>query len=135
MDKIIKLAKFLQEKRFFNQAKRKGLNPNNVHAISLAEDESGNNPSDSGIYYYYSGPLDDKTRPFCRLMLKLDKVFSEEVLNEMSRLLGYDVLVECGKWNCRHNFVKFRGKFVDTPGPTTREINKLLKEQADLLGL
>lgn len=77
-------------------------------------------------YYYYSGPNDEKTRPFCKLMLQIDKVFSEDDIAVMSIELGYDVQQYRGSYNCRHRWVRFRGKEISTPPPTINQIRKLI---------
>lgn len=76
-------------------------------------------------YYYYTGPLDEKTRPFCRKMLLMDKVFSEDEINIISNKLNYDVLVYMGSYNCRHEWVKFSGKIITTTKPTNRQLGDL----------
>lgn len=83
-------------------------------------------PEEGEDYFYYDGPLDEKTRDFCRLMLKIDKVFSRSQIDYISRELGYDVLVYCGSYNCRHNWIRFRGRFISTPEPTLGQIRKLI---------
>lgn len=83
-------------------------------------------PEEGVEYYYYVGPNDDKTRAFCKLMLKLDKVFSIDEISYISEELNYPVLEYKGSYNCRHNWVRFRGKRIFTPKPTVREIRKLI---------
>lgn len=85
-------------------------------------------PEQGVTYYYYNGPLDAKTRSFCRLMLKIDKVFSEEEINKISEELGYSVLEYCGSFGCRHQWIKFWGRRISTPKPTVREIRKLIND-------
>lgn len=85
-------------------------------------------PKDDQTYWYYNGPLDEKTRPFCKRLLQMDKVFSEEQINYISEELGYDVLQECGLYNCRHHWIKFSGRVIMTPPPTTREIRRVIND-------
>lgn len=85
-------------------------------------------PEPGQVYYYYNGPLDDKTRPFCRRLLVMDKVFSKEQIDYVSEELGYDVLVECGLYNCRHQWIRFIGRVILTPPPTVREVRKLIND-------
>lgn len=96
----------------------------------LPDSFANRKPEPGEQYYYYNGPLDDKTRAFCKLMLKLDKVFSLEQINYMSEELGYDVLYYCGSYNCRHSWIRFRGKIINTPNPTTREVRKLINSNS-----
>lgn len=77
-------------------------------------------------YYYYSGPLDEKTRDFCKYLLKLDKVFSEEEIDFMTSIIGYSVIKYAGSYNCRHRWIKFRGKIINTPAPTVSQIDRLI---------
>jgi hypothetical protein len=103
---------------------RFGLKRNQVE--ELKEEFATRKPEPGEAYYYYSGPLDDKTRPFCKMMLKIDKVFSQEEIDKISEELNYDVLEFKGAYNCRHKWIRFRGKIISTPKPTMREIRKLI---------
>ncbi len=82
-------------------------------------------PKPDEEYYYYSGPLDDKTRPFCKQMLKYDKVVSSVDIDILSNYLNYDVKLYKGSYNCRHKWVRFRGKRILTPELTITQIRKL----------
>ena len=84
-------------------------------------------PKKGEAYYYYSGPLDEKTRPFCKKMLQMDKVFSEKEIKKISGYLNYDVLEFVGAYNCRHRWVRFRGKEIATAPPTVKQINDLIR--------
>ena len=77
-------------------------------------------------YYYYSGPLDEKTRDFCKSALSLNKVFSRSDIDVMSIELGYDVYKYNGSYNCRHIWATFMGKVITTPPPTINQIRKLI---------
>lgn len=101
-----------------------GTNKNFV--IELKESFASRTPEKGQSYFYYSGPDDDKTRPFCKLMLKIDKVFSQEEIDKISEELNYDVLEYRGSYNCRHKWVRFRGKIISTPAPTMRNIRQLI---------
>lgn len=78
-------------------------------------------------YYYYMGPMDEKTRPFCRKMLEMDKVFSQSEIDKLSSYLNYDVLEFVGAYNCRHQWVRFRGKEIPSAPPTVKQINDLIR--------
>jgi hypothetical protein len=99
---------------------------------TLPENFAERKPEDGLTYWYYSGPLDGKTRAFCRLMLKIDKVFSDEQIAKISEELGYDVLEYMGAYNCRHTWIRFRGKLILTPNPTIREIRKLINDGVEV---
>lgn len=77
-------------------------------------------------YYYYWGPDDQKTRPFCHEMLKIDKVISEDDIAVMSIELGYDVLKYKGSYNCRHTWRSFRGELIPNAPLTINQIRKLI---------
>ena len=98
------------------------------HVIEVKSEFADRKPEAGVNYYYYNGPLDAKTRKFCRLMLKIDKVFSEEEINKVSDELGYPVLEYCGSYGCRHQWIRFRGNRIYTPKPTVREIRKLIND-------
>lgn len=76
-------------------------------------------------YYYYDGPFDEKNRAFCHDMLVFDKVFSEDEIGFLSSNLGYDVLKYKGSYNCRHKWIKFKGKVIYTPPPTPNQMRVL----------
>lgn len=82
-------------------------------------------PKPGKSYYYYNGPFDEKNRAFCHDMLVFDKVFSEDEIAFLSSQLGYDVLKYKGSYNCRHEWIKFRGKVIYTPPPTPNQMRVL----------
>lgn len=77
------------------------------------------------IYWVYDGPLDEKTRPFCKKLLQLDKVISQLDIDILTNYLGYDVLKYEGSYNCRHKWRRFRGKIILTPELTVGQIKDL----------
>lgn len=92
-----------------------------------------------GDFYYYAGP--ETERKFCKYMLTLDKVFSSGELQQLSQLLGYmssdgldyipgPIMPNGGPGgpNCRHYWIKFRGKIVLTTAPTERQIKTLVSK-------
>ena len=74
---------------------------------------SPNKPSQSdfgniAVRYKYTGPQDDRNRKFCARLMKLNKVFRKEDINNLS-LEGaneefgmYDIFTYKGNYNCRH---------------------------------
>lgn len=52
--------------------------------------------------FYYAGPLDSVTRPFCRV--RIGKVFSRADVDAMDNGQIPDPLVSGGGYNCRHAF-------------------------------
>lgn len=61
-------------------------------------------------YYYYDGPLDEKTREFCLEMLIQGKFYSQAEIDYLSANLGYNVDLYCGSYNCRHTWKRARIK-------------------------
>lgn len=125
LESLIQLKK---EERLLKLLSSDKFGTKKTHVIELKETFANRKPEKGESYYYYSGPDDDKTRQFCKLMLKIDKVFSQEEIDKISEELNYDVLEYRGAYNCRHKWVRFRGKIISTPKPTMREIRKLIIE-------
>lgn len=50
------------------------------------------------IKYSYSGPKDDRNRPFCAKMLELDRLYSRRDIEQISARLGYSVWTRRGGW-------------------------------------
>lgn len=126
IDRILSLKRTREERQILSILKNYGLKKSKVEQIPLELAER--KPEEGLTYWYYSGPLDQKTRPFCARLLKMDKVFSDEEIKKISEELNYDVLEFNGAYNCRHNWTRFRGKIILTPPPTTREIRKLIND-------
>ncbi len=88
-----------------------------------------------GIFYYYMGPIVENSRDFCRAIIKLDKVFSQENIEALSDAAGYDVshytpgeIMKTGGPggpNCPHKWVRFRGKVINTNPVTNGQINSI----------
>jgi hypothetical protein len=63
--------------------------------------------------YKYVGPQDEKNRTFCAEMMRANRVFRIEDINEMSLRTvnsvgpdGYDIFTWRGSYNCRHKWVQ-----------------------------
>lgn len=120
------IANFRVEHALFNLFSTKGIPKSQIEEI---KEEFADRPVKKGEnYYYYSGPLDEKTRPFCKQMLAYDKVVSETDIDILSNYLDYDVKLYKGSYNCRHKWVKFRGKRISTPELTIPQIRKLVSK-------
>lgn len=126
MDKLTSFKTFSRERQIVKVLRKYGVSRSLVEEIP--QGFADRKPEEGVNYYYYNGPLDKKTRSFCRLMLKIDKVFSEEEINKISEELGYSVLEYCGSFGCRHQWIRFRGRRINTPKPTVREIRKLIND-------
>jgi hypothetical protein len=75
-------------------------------------------------YFYYSGPNDERTRPFCRALLNQDKLYTREDLDNLSRYCGYDVYTYAAFWNCRHKWRSVKST-QEQDTPTTGQINRI----------
>ena len=118
------IASFKLEHYIHKMMSEKGISRNAIEPIKIELADRAKQPGED--YYYYTGPLDDKTRPFCKQMLAYDKVVSETDIDILSNYLDYDVKKYKGSYNCRHSWVKFRGKRILTPELTTTQIRKLV---------
>lgn len=114
------------ESEFINLLSRYGVPADTVEI--LPELMANRKPEPGETYYYYVGPNDEKTREFCKHVLTIDKVFSLTDIEIMSNYLNYDVLKYKGSYNCRHSWVRFRGKSISTPEPTTNQIRSLVRK-------
>lgn len=119
------IANFKLEHELFKFISERGISRKDIEELPI---ELANRKPEPGVtYYYYTGPLDDKTRPFCKKVLSLDKVLSEVDIDILSNYLDYDVKKYKGSYNCRHNWVRFRGKRISTPELTITQIRDLVK--------
>lgn len=118
-----------------------GHSSKNVIAYEIITDRTEmakDRPATGDEFYYYSGPVSDDTRDFCRYMLRVDKVFSRAEIDFMSRMMGYNVFEYVpgpimpnggpGGPNCKHRWIRFRGKFISTPAPTDSQITSLINK-------
>jgi hypothetical protein len=119
------IANFKLEHTLKTFLKEKGIPRNQIEELPMTLDYK---PEKGEVYYYYSGVLDEKTRPFCRQMLSYDKVLSEVDIDILSNYLNYDVRKYKGSYNCRHSFVKFRGKVISGTPLTTTQIRNLVRK-------
>ena len=120
------IATFKLENHIFDLIRTKGISRKCIEEIPM--EFASRKPEEGVTYYYYTGPLDDKTRAFCKQMLTYDKVISEVDMDILSNYLDYDVKKYKGSYNCRHNWVKFRGKRISTPELTVGQIRNLVKK-------
>jgi predicted transcriptional regulator len=50
------------------------------------------------VKWKYNGPQDDRNRPFCSEMLKMNRIYSRAEIDKLSTMLGYDVWKRRGGW-------------------------------------
>ena len=107
-----------------------------VHIFAQKKKFIRNDIDPNTPFYYYSGPLDDKTRPFCKALLKLDKLFSQDDINRLSRYVGYNVDLYFGGFNCRHKWqrARIKGKLqkgFEPDTPNANDTRKVATQQSD----
>ena len=101
---------------------------------------SPNKPSQAdfgnlAVRYKYTGPKDDRNRKFCGRLLKLNKIFRKEDINQLS-ITGenvefgiYDIFRYKGSYNCRHYWAeKFykRDSNISAAGRALADSNRIL---------
>jgi hypothetical protein len=59
-----------------------------------------------GAEFDGSGIIDSRSRPFCREMVRLDKIFTREEISRISFQLRYSVFKYAGSYGCRHMWQK-----------------------------
>ena len=123
--KIARIKLRQHEKAILELMRSKGIPKNLIEEIPMEFADRKLKPGEE--YYVYTGPLDEKTRPFCKKLLSIDKVISSLDIDILSNYLDYDVLQYKGSYNCRHKWRKFRGKFILTPELTVGQIKDLVR--------
>lgn len=111
-------------------------NEGEARIFALKKKDINNAIDPNTPFYYYDGPNDDKTRPFCKALLKLDKLFNLEDIDRLSRYVGYDVELYFGGFNCRHKWkrARIKGKLqkgFEPKTPTLNDTKKVAVEQSD----
>ena len=87
-----------------------------VNRSSAKPDKQTNDRvGDFKILFQYSGPVDEKNRPFCRKLMDLDLLYRKEdierltVMGANSKQFGYyNIFTYKGSFNCRHRWRKVR---------------------------
>ena len=72
-----------------------------VAVFSRQANQIGSRGTDDELYFY-AGPDDAKTRPFCQE--RVGRVFSRDEIDGMDNGMLPSVLVTAGGWNCRHTW-------------------------------
>lgn len=63
-------------------------------------------------YFYYAGPKDQVTRPFCRKLV--GKVVSASDINKLNNgVAGSSALIQGGGYNCRHSWTAVSKEFCE----------------------
>ncbi len=68
---------------------------------------NGRKNEEAGIEkFYYAGPNDKLTRPFCRHLIAEGRIFTRAEIRKMdNKNLAGDVFIVRGGWRCRHQWV------------------------------
>jgi hypothetical protein len=133
LDSVAEVDVVVDQEKF---AKPLGTIPNGVRETdrSMKSSVSFLDTPTTKIRYKYNGPVDDKNRDFCRVLMtrytRQNKVFRKEDINQMSMagvntgfgpggVNQYDIFAYRGGVNCRHTWqeVKYslvNGVWVDT---------------------
>lgn len=92
------------------------VRPVGKHEFAILSDPnapSAQDTPDVRFRYKYVGPRDNKNRTFCAEMMKLNRVFRIEDIDEMSLRSvnkvgpdGYDIFTWRGSYNCRHRWLQ-----------------------------
>ena len=93
-----------------------GIKPVGKKEFAILSDPnapSSQDTPDVKFRYKYVGPQDEKNRTFCAEMMRANRVFRIEDINEMSNRSvnpvgpdGYDMFEWRGSFNCRHRWVQ-----------------------------
>jgi hypothetical protein len=84
------------------------------------------------VRYKYAGPRDNKNRQFCADMLRLNRVYRIEDIEELSaetpnpEFGNYSIFTWRGSFNCRHQWVKLLYKKKGDIGISAREVKNLV---------
>lgn len=96
--------------------------------LVIADESNFADQETAQTWYYYSGPLDEKTRPFCTELLRIDAFYRESDLNMLSKKVGYNVYDNSGGFNCRHTWNKVKAKLKQET-PSRGQINRASVKQ------
>ena len=85
---------------------------NYLFAEAISDKSSMMDTSQYRVLYKYSGPKDSKNRKFCGDILRINKLYRLEDINNMSlegansEFSSYDIFTYKGSYNCRHSWVQ-----------------------------
>ena len=140
LKKVLKLKRIIMESNVLALIRSKdfGVRFKTGYTIEAIEPNKFAEIDPNEVFYYYDGPLDEKTRAFCEEILIIGKFFRQSDIDKLSNKAGYDVDLYMGSYNCRHKWVRARikgeiqkGYVPDTINGT--EINKIGRRSIDNL--
>ncbi len=132
LNKVLQIKHFLIQKTVLSIVKQKDIGVYFEDGYEI-EHLSSNQFADvdpDELFWYYDGPLDDKTREFCVELLILGKFFRQSDIDKLSSKAGYDVDSYKGSFGCRHKWklARIKGRIKEGYIPDTpsgNEINKV----------
>ena len=140
LNKVIRFKRIKMERDVLSLLRRKdfGVTFEAGYTIEKIEPSEFATVDPNEVFYYYDGPLDDKTRAFCQEILIIGKFFRQEDIDKLSSKAGYNVDLYMGSYNCRHKWLRARvkGKIKEGYVPPTvngNEINKIGRRSIDNL--
>lgn len=138
--RILKFKKIIMERTVLSLIRSKdfGVKFEDGYIIEKLDSTEFATIDPNDVFYYYEGPLDEKTRPFCEELLIIGKFFTQEQIDKLSTKAGYNVDLYMGSYNCRHKWSKARikGKIKEGYIPDTvngTEINKVGRKSIENL--
>jgi hypothetical protein len=130
----------LLEKEGFKITKVKPVGKKEFAIISDPNAPSSQDTPDVKFRYKYIGPQDNKNRTFCAEMMRANRVFRVEDINQMSLTDvnpvgpdGYDIFEWRGSYNCRHRWVQLMYE-SETSIINKSSVRKGLIEEDDMPG-
>jgi hypothetical protein len=132
---VTELKSMLIEQQVLRMAKNPsfGIKLEDNIELELIDNQQFAKIDPNSVYYYYDGPLDDKTRNFCAELLLLGKFFTQVDIDNLSKKAKYNVDLYFGGFNCRHKWkrARIKGRIEEgyvPNGPTTNQINNIGKK-------
>ena len=130
----------LLEKEGFVISSIKSMGRQEFEIISNPNEPSSQDTNEVKFRYKYVGPRDDKNRTFCAEMMRENRVFRIEDIQEMSNRSvnpvgpdGYDMFEWRGSFNCRHRWVQLMYK-LDTNIINKASVRKGVLDEDDVPG-
>lgn len=139
VSKILALKKVLMESAVLETIKMSdiGFKPEDIYEqgfeiIEITDKDEFAEIDPNESFYYYDGPLDEKTRDFCKEILLTSKFFRQDDIDKLSTRAGYDVDLFFGSYNCRHTWkrARIKGQLKEgyvPPVVSGHDINKIGK--------
>lgn len=135
LTKLRQIQKIMMERNVLSLIRHKnfGVKFKEGYTIEVLEPNQFKDIDPNEVFYYYDGPLDDKTRSFCQEILIIGKFYTQNDIDKLSSKANYNVDLYMGSFNCRHRWVRARikGQLQNGYIPDTvngNEINKIARK-------